>query len=62
MHSVAGPPSPSAESPLERIGRIADVIARSAAASEALGRLRPEVLDNLHEQRLFRLLLPKVYG
>ncbi|HKD58429.1 MAG TPA: acyl-CoA dehydrogenase family protein [Hyphomicrobiaceae bacterium] len=62
MHSVAGSPSPSADSPLERIGRIADVIAGSGAANEALGRLTPEVLDKLHEQRLFRLLLPKAYG
>jgi len=62
MHSVPGSPSPGAHSPIERIGRIADVIARSGAANEALGRLTPGVLDKLHEQRLFRLLLPKAYG
>ena len=62
MHSVAGSPSPSVDSPLERIGRIANVIAGSGAANEALGRLTPEVLDKLHEQRLLRLLLPKAYG
>jgi len=59
---IASSPSRSADSPLQRIGRIADVIARSGAANEALGCLTPEVLDKLHEQRLFRLLLPKAYG
>jgi alkylation response protein AidB-like acyl-CoA dehydrogenase len=48
--------------PVERIGRIADVIAKSGAANEALGRLVPEVVDKLHEQRLFRILLPRAYG
>jgi indole-3-acetate monooxygenase len=61
MRSVASSP-PSADSPVERIGRIAEVIGRSGAANEALGRLTPEVLDKLHEQRLFRLLLPRAYG
>ena len=59
---IASSPSRSADNPLQRIGRIADVIARSGAANEALGCLTPEVLDKLHEQRLFRLLLPKAYG
>src|SRR5262249_43544401 len=62
MHTVAGSPPPKADSPLARIGRIADVIPRSGAANETLGRLTPEVVDKLHEQRLFRLLLPKAYG
>ena len=35
---------------------------RSGAANEALGRLTPEVVDKLHEQRLFRMLLPRAYG
>ena len=48
--------------PVERVARIADVIARSAASNESFGRLISEVVDKLHEQRLFRLLLPKVYG
>src|SRR5437773_1485089 len=48
--------------PVERIGRIAEVIGKSGAANEALGRLTPEVVDKLHEQRLFRLLLPRAYG
>ena len=47
--------------PVERIGRIADVIGKSGAANEALGRLTPEVVDKLHEQRLFRMLLPRAY-
>ena len=59
MSSVAVPSSPN---PVERIGRIADVIAGSGAASEALGRLTPEVVDKLHEQQLFRMLLPRAYG
>ncbi len=48
--------------PVERIGRIAAVIESSGAANEALGRLTPEVVDKLHEQRLFRMLLPRAYG
>lgn len=54
--------SPEQASPVERIARIADVIAKSGAANEALGRLTPEVVDKLHEQRLFRMLLPRAYG
>ena len=42
--------SPSVDGPVERIGCIADVIASSGAANEALGRLTPEVVDKLHEQ------------
>ena len=62
MHSFASSPPPSTDGPVERIGRITEVIARSGAANEALGRLTPEVVDKLHEERLFRLLLPKAYG
>ena len=62
MPPIAGSSSPSAAGPVERIARIADVIGKSGAANEALGRLTPEVVDKLHEQRLFRLLLPRVYG
>ncbi len=62
MPSRADTSSPSVDGPAERVGRIADVIARSGAANEALGRLTPEVVDKLHEQRLFRLLLPRAYG
>jgi alkylation response protein AidB-like acyl-CoA dehydrogenase len=48
--------------PVERIARIAPVIEKSAAESEALGQLAPQVVDKLHEQRLFRMLLPRAYG
>lgn len=48
--------------PVERIGRIAELIEAAAGANEALGRLTPEVVDALHEQRLFRMLLPRVHG
>jgi alkylation response protein AidB-like acyl-CoA dehydrogenase len=53
--------APSA-GPVERIGSIADVIEKSGGANEALGQLTPEVVEKLHEQRLFRLLLPRAYG
>ena len=62
MPSIAGVSSPRAAGPVERIGLIADVIAKSGAANEALGRLTPEVVDKLHEQQLFRMLLPRAYG
>jgi len=51
-----------AAGPVERVGRVAQLIESSAGANEELGRLTPEVVDALHEQRLFRLLLPRAYG
>jgi indole-3-acetate monooxygenase len=48
--------------PVERIGRIAAAIEESGTENERLGQLTPDVVDKLHEQRLFRLLLPRVYG
>jgi alkylation response protein AidB-like acyl-CoA dehydrogenase len=48
--------------PVERIGRIAGIIEQSGGANEALGRLSPEVVDGLHQERLFRMLLPRAYG
>jgi alkylation response protein AidB-like acyl-CoA dehydrogenase len=48
--------------PLERIARIAPLVEAAGDRNEALGRLVPEVVDALHAQRLFRLLLPRVYG
>src|SRR5882724_5563955 len=48
--------------PVERIARIAPLIEGSGARNEALGVLAPEVVDGLHEQRLFRMLLPRAYG
>jgi alkylation response protein AidB-like acyl-CoA dehydrogenase len=62
MSSPASPQASTPAGPVERIARIADVIARSGAANEALGRLTPEVVDKLHEQRLLRMLLPRAYG
>jgi len=62
MPSNASPSLRETADPVERIGRIADVIANSGAANEGLGRLTPEVVDKLHEQRMFRMLLPRVYG
>jgi len=53
--------APGSAGIVERIGRIAGLIEQSGARNEALGRLAPEVVDQLHEQRLFRLLLPRVY-
>jgi alkylation response protein AidB-like acyl-CoA dehydrogenase len=47
---------------LERIGRIAELLERSATKNEELGRLAPEVVDGLHAHRLLRLLLPRAYG
>jgi alkylation response protein AidB-like acyl-CoA dehydrogenase len=48
--------------PVERIARIAALVEKSGAENEALGQLTPEVVNNLHEQRLFRMLLPRAYG
>jgi indole-3-acetate monooxygenase len=62
MSNSAGYSSPGSEGPVERIAHVADLIERSGAANEALGQLTPEVVDKLHEQRLFRMLLPRVYG
>jgi indole-3-acetate monooxygenase len=60
MPAPAG--SPDTAGPVERIARIAEVIAKSGPENEALGRLTPQVVDKLHEQRLFRMLLPRAYG
>jgi indole-3-acetate monooxygenase len=54
--------SPNAVGPVERIGSIASLIEKSGQENEALGQLTPEVVDKLHEQKLFRLLLPRAYG
>src|SRR5262245_10037232 len=48
--------------PVERVGRIAEIIRDSGPKNEANGRLIPEVVDALHGQRLFRLLMPRAYG
>lgn len=60
MASVAAETSRSADI-VARIAAIAGLLEASGARNEALGRLAPEVVDKLHEQRLFRLLLPRAY-
>jgi indole-3-acetate monooxygenase len=62
MLSGATFPTTDRASPVERIARIARLVEDSGARNEALGVLAPEVVDGLHEQRLFRMLLPRVYG
>jgi alkylation response protein AidB-like acyl-CoA dehydrogenase len=57
MHKEAVPADP-----VERVQRIAHIVEEHSAANERLGRLAPQVVDKLHEQRLLRLLLPRVYG
>jgi indole-3-acetate monooxygenase len=61
MDSIGSTSAEARATPLERIARIAEVLEESATANEALGRLTPEVVDKLHEARLFRMLLPRVY-
>ena len=48
--------------PVERIAQIAELVETAAGRSETSGRLVPEVVESLHEQGLFRMLLPRVYG
>jgi indole-3-acetate monooxygenase len=62
MPTIATAPSAKSAGPVERIGRIAEFIEEAGAANEKLGQLVPDVVEKLHEQRLFRLLLPRVYG
>lgn len=47
---------------LQRIEAVAPVIAGEADASEARGYLTEKLVDSLHEQKLFRLLLPKPFA
>src|ERR1700757_5470440 len=62
MPKLAGAPAADTAGPLERIERIADVIGGAGDRNEKLRRLAPEVVDALHDQRLFRLLLPRAFG
>jgi alkylation response protein AidB-like acyl-CoA dehydrogenase len=62
MPSVAKFATQDPASPVERIARIAPLIAESGGRNEALGTLAPEVVDGLHAQGLFRMLLPRAYG
>jgi alkylation response protein AidB-like acyl-CoA dehydrogenase len=61
MPSTAGKSSPGSPGPVERIGRIAEIVEKSGSQNEARGQLIPEVVDSLVEQRLFRMLLPRDY-
>jgi indole-3-acetate monooxygenase len=61
MPKLADASSPDPAGPVERIGRIAELIEKCGGANEALGRLTAQLVDGLHEQRLFRMLLPRAY-
>jgi indole-3-acetate monooxygenase len=62
MPVTAKSPSQGQAGPVERIARIAEVLEKAGGANEKLGRLTPEVVDKLHEQKLFHMLLPRAYG
>ena len=62
MLKLAGAPAVDDAGPVERVARIADVIRSAGDRNEKLRRLAHEVVDALHEQRLFRLLLPRAFG
>ena len=62
MPKLASAPVAEEAGPVERVARIADVIGGAGERNEKLRRLAPEVVDALHEQRLFRLLLPRAFG
>src|SRR5262245_20733175 len=65
MHDIPSPTGQAAAhalKPLARIASIAALIQNSAADNETLGRLTPPMGEQLHQQRLFRLLLPRAYG
>ncbi|MEX2450134.1 MAG: acyl-CoA dehydrogenase family protein, partial [Rhodospirillales bacterium] len=47
---------------LARVARVAPVIDDAAKKIENDRRLPPELLSALHQEKLFRLLLPKPYG
>ena len=60
--SPAPQATPNLADPVARVASIADTLQKAAPENEALGRLTPQVVDKLNEQRLFRLLLPAAYG
>ena len=62
MPKLAGAPAAADAGPLERIERIADVIGGAGDRNEKLRRLAPEVVEALHAQRIWRLLLPRALG
>jgi len=62
LPKLAGAPAADEAGPVERVARIAEVIGSAGDRNEKLRRLAPDVVDALHEQRLFRLLLPRAFG
>src|SRR5262245_38799241 len=60
--SPAPQATPYLSDPVARVASIAYTLQKAAPENETLGRLTPQVVDKLHEQRLFRLLLPAAYG
>src|SRR5262249_42791952 len=62
MHGINAGATETSSSPVERVARIADIIARCTAENGALGKLSRQVVGNLHEQRLYRMLRPRAYG
>ena len=47
---------------LDRVDAIGGIIRDGAAESEKMGRLAPAVIDALHAQDLFRILVPVELG
>jgi len=62
MPKLAGAPAIEEVGPVERVARIAALIGGAGERNEKLRRLCPDVVEALHEQRLFRLLLPRAFG
>jgi alkylation response protein AidB-like acyl-CoA dehydrogenase len=54
--------NPTIDSVLEQVIRIAPIIEAGSAQSESLGRLSPEIVQALHDTRLFRMMVPVEFG
>ena len=54
--------SKRAQAVLDRVDAIGDIVRDGAAESEKLGRLAPAVIDALHAQDLFRIMVPVDLG
>ena len=52
----------NAEDHIARVDRIADDISAAADEIDETRRLPKDLLDKMHGEKLFRLLLPKAYG
>ena len=55
------PPTDTADY-LARVARVAPAITEASDQIERDRRLPPDLLEKLHQEKLFRLLLPKAYG